>query len=505
MKIERYPEIKYDQFSIVGNRDQYYKNRINAEIAADEVIMLDDGQSGTTLDARITANASYTREFTWSITKSANPTQLNLSNGGTGTSQYTITVTKSQTTTDKAVISGVVTVINMGSAATEGLKIVAKLTKSPSMTVINSVNVDVSSNPVLDPGETGNYPYSLIIPTASIEVGAVYKVTADVTITNHSGHLGTPFGPSPSATATLLEPTLVNDSITVTDTNPGSGPYTFSASGTETYSVEYECPDDNGTHMNTATIEETGQKASASVTVNCSGDILKVSKDAKTTLTRTFNWNITKSAEPDNITLSVGGTAPVNYAVTVNETPVDSDWAVNGTITIQNVSGSSVTINKITDIISPDNIPANVVCNVTFPFTLAAGATLTCSYSANLPNGNTRLNEATVTIQVGAATIDIKASAVIDFSKAVINVEHECVKVQDTLQGELSPKLCVTDQLPKTFNYTRTIGPFESCGDFEVVNTASVRDFNSNVLLAQATNTVNVHIPCRGLIIKAVI
>ncbi len=66
----------------------------------------------------------------------------------------------------------------------------------PCKTVIASTDVDTSAYSVLAPGETHNYYYRINVPAADINSGSTYKVTSNVTITNHSGHLGTPFGPS---------------------------------------------------------------------------------------------------------------------------------------------------------------------------------------------------------------------------------------------------------------------------------------------------------------------
>ena len=160
-----------------------------------------------------------------------------------------------------------VCVTNAGVVATQNLTIIANLTMPPSSTIIASVPVDVSQHPVLAPGETFCYDYRVDIPTGSIVPGDTYKVTAKITITNHSGHIGTPFGPSPSATIVLPPaPTLINDTIHVDDTNGVS--FTFNTSGSQTYEKTFTC-EDAGTNINTATIRETGQQSSASVTVTC--------------------------------------------------------------------------------------------------------------------------------------------------------------------------------------------------------------------------------------------
>ncbi|NHV99287.1 MAG: hypothetical protein HA496_06480 [Thaumarchaeota archaeon] len=224
------------------------------------------GQAGTTLKANVTATAYWTRTFSWTIEKSVKPDYWEFYPGGYGTSTYTITVTKDGYT-DAYFIKGTVSVKNGGNVATENLKIIIELKDGvpPPNDLIATASVDVSSKPVLDPGETGEYQYEIAIPPP-IGTGT-YKITANVTITNHSGHLGEPYGPSPSATTNLPNsPTLINDVIHVDDTN--GGPWTFSSSGSVTYDKTFTC-EDEGTNENTATILETGQSASATVTVKC--------------------------------------------------------------------------------------------------------------------------------------------------------------------------------------------------------------------------------------------
>ena len=222
-------------------------------------------QAGTTLTATISAEGHFTRTFPWTIDKSVTPSSLNISPGGTGTAVYTITVTKG-TGVDTAFIDGQVCVTNAGAAATQNLAIVANLTMPPSSTIIASAPVDVSQRPVLAPGETFCYNYRVDIPTGSIVSGGTYKVTANITITTHSGHIGTPFGPNPSDTIILPTATLINDTIHVDDTNGVS--FTFNTSGSQTYEKTFTC-ENEGTNINTATIRETGQQSSASVIVTC--------------------------------------------------------------------------------------------------------------------------------------------------------------------------------------------------------------------------------------------
>jgi len=231
------------------------------------------GKAGTTLSAYVTATACWTRTFSWTIEKSVAPDHWEFYPGESGTSTYTITVTKDEGT-DEYFIKGTVYVTNGGSVATKNLAITIELLiQDPSQpggfVSIATASVDVSSNPVLAPGETGVYPYTITIPSKYVNFKATYKITAHVTITNHGGYPGEPFGPSPSDTTTLpSSPTLINNEIHVDDTYGYS--WTFDNSGFVTYDKTFTC-EYEGTYEyeNTATIRETGQSASATVTVKC--------------------------------------------------------------------------------------------------------------------------------------------------------------------------------------------------------------------------------------------
>jgi len=99
-------------------------------------------------------------------------------------------------------LHGTVLVSNGGAVATQNLTISVRLTQPPSTTALSSSTVDVSVHPVLAPSEGYSYPFTLSAPASGN-----YNVTATVTITNHSGSVGTPKGPSPSGDFTCGMPT----------------------------------------------------------------------------------------------------------------------------------------------------------------------------------------------------------------------------------------------------------------------------------------------------------
>jgi hypothetical protein len=234
----------------------------------------DNGQAGTTLSATVSVCGHWTITYAWTIDKSVTPDTWEFHPGDSGTSTYTITVTK-DAGTEEAWVEGTVCVTNGGAVATENLAITAELKDgyAPPNDFLAEVTVDVSMHPVLGPGETYCYGYRVDIPITDgahpqPHAGGAYKVTAHVTITNHSGHLGTPFGPNPSTESFEWQnsPTLINNEIHVDDTNGGS--WTFSASGSVNYDKTFVYCEE-GKHENTATIRETGQFDKAVVTVTC--------------------------------------------------------------------------------------------------------------------------------------------------------------------------------------------------------------------------------------------
>jgi hypothetical protein len=161
---------------------------------------------------------------------------------------------------------------------------------------------------------------------------------------------------------------------------------------------------------------------------------LDVTKDASTSFTRTHYWDITKDADA-TYDLFTGDTRDHEYVVSVDKTDhTDSDWAVKGTITIENNTPVAATIADATDEISDYGLVA-VDCGVTFPYALAAGGTLECSYSAAAaPDDTTNpfgdINTATVTTSgaVGGST----ATADVDFTQATITEVNDEVTVTDT-------------------------------------------------------------------------
>jgi hypothetical protein len=218
-----------------------------------------------------------------------------------------------------------------------------------------------------------------------------------------------------------------------------------------------------------------------------------VSMTANPSFKRTYHWTIEKSVDHPSLTLAVGESHVVTYSVTVSSTGyTDSDWRVDGTVDIS--TDPDIQINSLAvygD--SPNVFPASVTCVPDPPSTLSAG--MNCTFGTALPDASNRtaLMRASVTDLSTGDTGGRVAQKPYSFAGVSPQEIDECVSVTDTYAGALGT-VCVGDA-PKTFTYSRTIGPFAECGEYEVDNTA---DFTTNDSGATGSDdaTVEVTVPC---------
>ncbi|GAP12518.1 hypothetical protein LARV_00254 [Longilinea arvoryzae] len=462
-------------------------------------------QAGTTLTAVVQeATPFYKVTYQWTLDKSVYPATWDLFAGDSGTSLYTVTATKSAGTL-LGFIDGQVCVTNSGAEATQGLKIAVHVTLPPDTTDVALSTIVFQSGELAAGASQCYHIMAYVDPT--LLAGKVFKLTADITIDNHSGHIGEPFGPSPSLTGNFpSSPNYVfNNSLDVSDTNGQS--WHFTDTSVVNYSKTFTCNADEGRHDNTVSatqiINETPKPISdtASVQVNCHD--LTVAKDASTSLQRKYTWSIDKIADFAALTLSPGQFYTVPYSVMVNVTGhTDSQFAASGNITVTNPAPMAATINAVSDGIA-GGITASVVCPVSFPYSLAAGGTLNCTYSASLPDAADRLNTASAVLQNHAygsngsatpsGTTHFSGTANVSFASATINEVDECISVTDSMLGNLGT-VC-KNEAPKTFTYSVNVGGYGTCGEYYVDNTAS---FTTNDTFTPGSDNwrVTVTVPC---------
>lgn len=409
------------------------------------------------IDLAKTANVAWTRNYTWTIDKQVSPTSANLFVGEGLTLSYTVALVRTaDPTQDVYAVSGTITVNNTSDHT-------ATVPMSDCLQVQNGTWANVGSCQViatsLAPGIT---TYSYNFPGLTLDQTKTYRnlVAVDTTLTATAAVV---FPAAPTAT--------VNGTVNVTDTNGQS--WQASGSTTFNYSKSVSCTTANGRNdvNNTATITETAQTASASASYYCYQ--ISVAKTAATAYTKTWDWTVLKSASPLTGTIAAGEPIDVNYSIAYSATSSNSDFAAAGTITVTNPNPTrAAALASVTDLVSPD-VAGSVTCPaLSVP---AGGGTLTCTYTATLPNADTRTNTATVVQNLSpTGTATVSGTASVNFATATVTEVDECIVPADTYAGAGLPATVCANQLPYTRNYTRTFNfTGGECGPQTIDNTAS--------------------------------
>jgi len=200
--------------------------------------------------------------------------------------------------------------------------------------------------------------------------------------------------------------------------------------------------------------------------------------------TRDYDWSIDKSATaPASVTK--GSPLVVSYTVAMSRSYTDSDFAIGGTVSVLNTGyGASGAVDGVS--VDVDGVAASVSCPVSFPATLANGASLECTYSAALPDNSTR----TVTATVAASGLWRNSSASTDVAFGAPTSEiDETAAVSDTRV----PAGLGTVTGATILSYDLTFGPYAACVPVTIDNTASfVTSDNAETGADAATVTVNV-------------
>lgn len=372
-----------------------------------------------------------------------------------------------------------------------------------------SVSCGVTFPYTLAAGQSLNCTYDRSLPNADERTN-----TATATLQNYDYNpagVGTASGTTDFSRAAVAVSfaapaiTDVNASITVSDTNGGE--WNFSDSGSVSYSETFFCSEDEGNHHNIATIEETGQQASADVDVTCYE--LTVAKTVETAFNRYWTWEIDKSADASELLLSAGQLYLVNYDVLVDTLSyTDADFNVSGTIKVTNPAPMDASLNSVTDDMT--GYPGITVdCPA---MTVPAGDSLTCTYSQDVSDASTRVNTATAVQQnfsydssmvaSPAGTTSYSDSKDVIFDSTPADQIDECVDVYDdnlAAPGYLGT-VCA-DQAPTTFSYSLWFGLHPDaevqllCGYNEHLNTAMF-ETNDTQTTGDDTWIVNADVAC---------
>lgn len=430
------------------------------------------------VDVAQTTKTGYTRTHDWSIAQS-DDALVSMFTGDSNRATYAVSYTKTTTDSDWYA-EGTITVTNNTPLAAVMTGI------ADSMGEATSVHLSgCSQSGVLYPGSSVTCDYRAALDNGFSRVSEAVVAT--------SGEVG---GNSDTAVVTFGEPTTVvgHDSVTV---HRGDGTSeSTNRSGAYEYARTVSCNADEGSSTRTASIEQTGASATATLTVRCYA--LSVSAAPETSFVRTYGWNIAKSASTPEATLEIGQSTTVDYSVNVSAVFTDTGHTVTGDIRVHNPAPIDANITGVSGVLAGVGAVA-VNCGTSFPYTLAAGATLTCSYTASVSDSASRATNATALLQntpSGATSFSGSGQATFGAPGTVIDA---CVTVTDGFNGEAPATLgeaCfggTAATFSRAFSYSRQIGPFAESGTAVVTNVASFT--GPSGAGGRSTATVSVTVP----------
>ncbi|HET9781292.1 MAG TPA: hypothetical protein VFR33_05890 [Candidatus Dormibacteraeota bacterium] len=424
-----------------------------------------------------TADTSFTRTFTWGITKSVDNTVIRQS-GTTATFNYIVSVTHDSGIDSDWQVAGMITVSNPNTWEDITTNVADAIDNGGSCSVIGGSNLTVPRT------QSVTLPYTCTYASAPTKSSGLNTATA-------AWDSATAFTPDASASGsagyTFGAPTkIVDGSVTVTDTLEGAlgtvsyadpSPTTLKYSTTVT-GTPGTCVTQNNTATFVTSDSSTNGSGSQGVQL-CVGADPQVSKTATTSFTRTYTWTIVKAV--DKTTLEAGGTA--HYTVTASEIGyADSNFQVMGTITVANPNDwESVTVTGITDSIDHGGSCAVTGgTNVTIAPKSSASVSYSCTFGSNpLLGTNTASavwNATTFFTPHATAT----GTAAYAFGAPTTRV-NQTIHVVDSLHGALGTATAV-DSPPFTvqpFNYTIRFNP-PSSGCVTINNTATIVETGAN-------------------------
>jgi hypothetical protein len=426
------------------------------------------------LTASKTAAATYTRQYTWHIDKSANTDKVYTAGGADGSADYTVKVSHDAGSDSGWAVSGDITVTNP-----ESFPVTVDIADSipgGTCSVTNETGVVVAG-----PGsETRSYTC-----TFGSNPGSGTN-TATITWAATSAYQGG----STTATEgfTFDDPTsLVDECVKVDDTNPAgpqgqnvcvgdANPTTISYTGTVSGEAG-TCTDNKNTAS--FTTNDTGSEDSATATVtDCQGADLTVTKTATPSFDLKYKWSIDKS-----VSQTVPGTRTFDYKVSVShDAGTASNWQVKGTITVYNPNDwQDITLTNLSDTLDSSGA---CVLDTAGPYVVAKSGLLTVGYTCATASASDTKNTATATWDGAAAhTPNGSASGSFDVAFANPNLIDECINVVDdngtpgnTADDRNFGQVCVGGANPTEFTYSKTL----TVADGQCVTVTNTATFTTN-------------------------
>ena len=449
----------YPETFTCDNGGDTYKN--DAAVTADDSGAIDNADAFVTiacygLDVEKDATTDWTRYYEWTLTKKVDgqdEVTLDMFAGDSQDVEWKVSaVRKFLKDADWAVTGDIKITNNHPTADAVGVAVSDVISDSGFGPA--DVNAVVDCDPIaagaqatvtVPKGDSVTCSYSAETDSSTTANPFGDTNTATAQLTNGSSYTGTAavvFSATPSdeigESADLSDPRLYDGVIA------SAGETTIMYTESETFA----CDRDSGRHANVATLDISdglgSLEADAFVNVNCFG--ISVEKDANTSWTRYYQWDIVKKVNgEDSVVIDVfeGDTTTVTWNVEATRSHLkDADWKVEGDIMITNSHPTDAALGVVvTDVISDSgalvDVNAVVDCDpgagTSATVDVPADSTVTCSYTAATDSSTTvnpfgDLNTATAELTNGTTA---SGTAAVVFSDTPSDEVDETATVAD--------------------------------------------------------------------------
>lgn len=452
-------------------------------------------------------DASYERDYDWSLDKQVDQSEFTVAGDGTVTAHYTVVATAGAAQDSAKQVSGTITISNPNTQVGELTATVADVLSIPSATcTIGGTDADENADGfqvVLADGESITLDYDCQVPTDT-DITAQYTNTATVSWgQERQAETEVGFGFEQAA--------LTDGEVAITDDQTVEGQEVVLGTATaeespKAFEYDLELQGVAGTcteYTNTAVLDEaTGEGEentdSASTTV-CAGADLDIAKNVVTSFDRSYLWSLDKellSGQPLAANPNTGEVT-ANYRITVTpEGHEDGNWAMSGEITLSNPNDwqdAPVTVQDFAD------VGGDVACTITgvrgeavadmsaeqagFQTVIPAGAEWVMTYSCTFESQPDYDGSNTATVDWDAqalSTVNSQDSDTVGISEAdwTQTPLNDTVTITDSAHEFDPPWIVDVSDGPQSRDYsvTWTVDEAGACQVFENVATLTGDD-----------------------------
>jgi hypothetical protein len=203
---------------------------------------------------------------------------------------------------------------------------------------------------------------------------------------------------------------------------------------------------------------------------------------------RTYDWSISSTDESATLGLGQQATIPVHIGATA--VAIDSDFAVDGAVTVLNNTSKSITISS-----AQVNLPGAVVSGAV-PVTLLPGETATWDYHAAVADTAAGSVQASVIYTVENACLlnDRTETVSADFAFGAPQLVDNGVTMTLGSDSITVADAGSSEGVVPLSTYL-TVGPYSNCGNYQVPYTGKLVTFDTQTVVTLTSN-LRVTIPC---------